>query len=80
MPASPEDTNEGKDEQLQNLCRRESNNDVVSSPTKRHRGMINQALEWEEIEINIGWGILRGKARGTGPQLMLGMNIHVFIV
>lgn len=32
----------------------------------------NDALNWEEIEIDIGWGTVRGKAIGNGPHHMLG--------
>lgn len=73
MPASPEDTNERKDQELQDLSKGEIDNDVVSSPVKRQR-MTNEALEWEQIEIDIGWGTLRGKARGSGPRLILGLH------
>lgn len=35
-------------------------------------GTASTSLDWEEFEVNIGWGTMRGKIRGEGPRLMLG--------
>lgn len=35
-------------------------------------GAASISLDWEEFEVNIGWGTMRGKIRGKGPRLMLG--------
>lgn len=47
-------------------------------PTAAHGNHVeNEAvtgtsLDWEEFEVDIGWGTMRGKIRGSGPELMLG--------
>lgn len=37
-------------------------------------GTASTSLDWEEFEVNIGWGTMRGKIRGKGPRLMLGVH------
>ncbi|XP_045118580.1 probable serine hydrolase isoform X2 [Portunus trituberculatus] len=32
------------------------------------------SLEWEDFEVHIGWGTMRGKMRGSGPELVLGVH------
>nr|XP_053650636.1 probable serine hydrolase [Cherax quadricarinatus]XP_053650645.1 probable serine hydrolase [Cherax quadricarinatus]XP_053650654.1 probable serine hydrolase [Cherax quadricarinatus]XP_053650660.1 probable serine hydrolase [Cherax quadricarinatus]XP_053650670.1 probable serine hydrolase [Cherax quadricarinatus]XP_053650678.1 probable serine hydrolase [Cherax quadricarinatus] len=61
MPQSPVHAQENKDQQVQ-------------YSQEHHPKMENKAWEWEEIEIDIGWGTLRGKAKGSGSQCMLGLH------
>uniref|UniRef100_A0A0P4W2V0 AB hydrolase-1 domain-containing protein n=2 Tax=Scylla olivacea TaxID=85551 RepID=A0A0P4W2V0_SCYOL len=32
------------------------------------------SVEWEDFEVHIGWGTMRGKMRGSGPELVLGVH------
>lgn len=52
----------------------DNNSKPCSSPLKRCRNVKEDAWEWEEVEIDIGWGTLRGKARGSGSRLVLGLH------
>ncbi|KAK7079263.1 Serine hydrolase-like protein 2 [Halocaridina rubra] len=55
-------------------CKEDKTFDVPASPVKRPRSIKSCAWEWEEVEIDIGWGTLRGKARGSGSRLVLGLH------
>lgn len=57
MPASP---TESREEQAASAIEDQINHENGA------------ALDWEEIEIDIGWGTVRGKAIGNGPHHMLG--------
>lgn len=63
MPASP---TENQEEQS-------------ASVNEDQKDYENDALKWEEIDIDIGWGTVRGKAIGNGPHHMLGM-FHKFML
>ncbi|XP_042238157.1 probable serine hydrolase [Homarus americanus] len=73
MSVSPVHMSEIENEQSQDPQGEESKIDLLS-PTKRHQRIVEDAWEWEEIEIDIGWGTLRGKARGSGPRYLLGLH------
>ncbi|XP_066990545.1 probable serine hydrolase isoform X1 [Macrobrachium rosenbergii] len=49
------------------------NANATSCPNTPHN-VKKDAWEWEEVEIDIEWGILRGKQRGSGPRLILGIH------
>nr|XP_045599416.1 probable serine hydrolase [Procambarus clarkii]XP_045599417.1 probable serine hydrolase [Procambarus clarkii]XP_045599418.1 probable serine hydrolase [Procambarus clarkii] len=74
MPESPVHMLENNDQPLQYSQAEQCNNITHSSPVEDHQNKTDQAKNWEEIEIDIGWGILRGKARGLGPRRMLGLH------
>ncbi|XP_063593419.1 serine hydrolase-like protein 2 isoform X1 [Penaeus indicus] len=63
-----------KDGVANGKCEADDPQASMASPVKRRKQAQSQAWEWEEVEIDIGWGNLRGKARGTGPRLMLGVH------
>ena len=33
---------------------------------------LETSLDWEDFEVDIGWGTMRGKMKGSGPELILG--------
>lgn len=38
------------------------------------RAANGASSEWEDFEVHIGWGTMRGKMRGAGPELVLGVH------
>ncbi|XP_068217522.1 probable serine hydrolase [Palaemon carinicauda] len=52
----------------------ETNNTSSFSCPSAHHGVKTDAWEWEEVEIDIDWGVLRGKKRGSGPRKILGLH------
>ncbi|KAK4298838.1 hypothetical protein Pmani_028856 [Petrolisthes manimaculis] len=63
MRRMPESPTEDKKEQSTKLARED---DQLSDQ--------NEVLNWEEVEIDIGWGTMRGKAIGNGPHHILGLH------